>query len=335
MVIRVLPCQSVAQLRFPGLCNPRQQAGFQDSPVASLQQTEYIRYPENEVHALKDKRLTPARIALLYAVFAGLWIFASDRLLALAVADPQWLVQMGTFKGIAFVTVTASLLYLLLKTRDAHTVSADTPGSVEVGAPKLRYLIAIFLCLGLIVPLFGIGIAKVYGPRVQQTAYNDLSSIAELKAGQIENWLQERLADANELTERYTIIEMAERWVRRGDIKARDYVLSRMATLARAHGYDSVLLDVNGKRVLALTATPDDPIDAATWRALLPPAAQRTIPRQQRQYLPGLSRAAAPDQSATDGGFYGAARTGRAVPVSADPVLAHRQPQRRNRADTP
>ena len=37
-----------------------------------------------------DKRLTPARIALLYAAFAGLWIFASDKIMAFADPDPAY-----------------------------------------------------------------------------------------------------------------------------------------------------------------------------------------------------------------------------------------------------
>lgn len=62
-----------------------------------------------------DKRLTPAKIALLYAAFAGLWIFASDKMLALAVRDPDLIVQISTYKGFAFVIVTSLLLYLLVQ----------------------------------------------------------------------------------------------------------------------------------------------------------------------------------------------------------------------------
>ena len=146
-----------------------------------------------------DKRLTPARIALLYAACAGLWIFASDRLLALAVTDTQWLVWVSTFKGTAFIIVTASLLYMLLKTQDAGAGHAGSD-TAEIAALKPRKLIAIFLYLGFIVPLFGSGVAMLYGPRIQQSAFNNLAAIAELKAGQIETWLHERSADANELT---------------------------------------------------------------------------------------------------------------------------------------
>src|SRR3989338_7076795 len=61
-----------------------------------------------------SNRLTPARVALLYAVFAALWIVASGYLLAFAVSDPLLQSRIELFKGLLFVAVTGVLLYLLL-----------------------------------------------------------------------------------------------------------------------------------------------------------------------------------------------------------------------------
>jgi diguanylate cyclase (GGDEF)-like protein/PAS domain S-box-containing protein len=72
-----------------------------------------------------DNRLTPARIALLYAAFAGLWIFASDKLLALAVPDTALIIRISTFKGLAFVIVTTWLLYLLVQRSVTQTAEKD------------------------------------------------------------------------------------------------------------------------------------------------------------------------------------------------------------------
>jgi hypothetical protein len=62
-----------------------------------------------------DKRLTPAGIALSYAAFAALWIFASDRLLALFLPDHELILWISLFKGLFFVAATAVLLYLLMR----------------------------------------------------------------------------------------------------------------------------------------------------------------------------------------------------------------------------
>lgn len=58
--------------------------------------------------------LAPVRIALLYAVFAALWIFFSDQFIELIATDKRGLSQLQTFKGLAFVVVTTLLVWLLV-----------------------------------------------------------------------------------------------------------------------------------------------------------------------------------------------------------------------------
>jgi PAS domain S-box-containing protein len=54
------------------------------------------------------------RIVLPYAAFAALWIYVSDRLLAILVTDPVLVTQLQTYKGLAFILTTSVLLYYLL-----------------------------------------------------------------------------------------------------------------------------------------------------------------------------------------------------------------------------
>ena len=61
------------------------------------------------------RRLSPAAVALLYAAFAVLWIVASGALLTLSVADAALQEKIELGKGLLFVAVSASLLYLVLK----------------------------------------------------------------------------------------------------------------------------------------------------------------------------------------------------------------------------
>ena len=67
-------------------------------------------HPESDI-----KTFIPSRTALVYAVLAGLWIGLSDRAVALLVDDPQLLIQVQTYKGWAFVLVTAIILYCILR----------------------------------------------------------------------------------------------------------------------------------------------------------------------------------------------------------------------------
>ncbi|HXF61978.1 MAG TPA: PAS domain S-box protein [Caldilineaceae bacterium] len=60
----------------------------------------------------KRSRLSPAMLAFLYALLAGLWIWLSDQLLRLFIDDPAQLARWETYKGWFFVAITALLLYL-------------------------------------------------------------------------------------------------------------------------------------------------------------------------------------------------------------------------------
>jgi len=55
------------------------------------------------------------RVAFFYALFGGLWILFSDRLLLTLVADPQQLTEIQSYKGWGFVAASTALIYFLLR----------------------------------------------------------------------------------------------------------------------------------------------------------------------------------------------------------------------------
>jgi two-component system sensor histidine kinase/response regulator len=57
------------------------------------------------------------RTSLLYGLAATLWILLSDRVLTTVFSDPSSIYRLQTYKGLAFVAVTASLLYATLLTQ--------------------------------------------------------------------------------------------------------------------------------------------------------------------------------------------------------------------------
>lgn len=57
----------------------------------------------------------PLRIALTYALFATLWIIFSDQLMHRLTDDAQILSRLQTYKGLAFVTITAILVWILVQ----------------------------------------------------------------------------------------------------------------------------------------------------------------------------------------------------------------------------
>src|SRR5688572_25210285 len=60
--------------------------------------------------------VAPARrIALLYVVFAGLWIVFSDQVVALLFGEAAYMQRAHTLKGWFFVLLTGALLYALMR----------------------------------------------------------------------------------------------------------------------------------------------------------------------------------------------------------------------------
>ncbi len=80
------------------------------------------------------------RIVLTYLVFAALWIYLSGWGLSHLTADPEVMNRWETYKGWAFVTVTAALLYYLLNRTLARIRQAQS--SLEQSETRLRLALA-------------------------------------------------------------------------------------------------------------------------------------------------------------------------------------------------
>ena len=194
--------------------------------------------------------LTPARAALLYAVLAALWIIASGYLLHLTTADAALLARFELAKGLAFVAVTSLLLYLLLR------FHASPPGSVEEAAallPGKRRLAVIFVALALIAPLIGFGIVRLHGPQMERETFDNLHIIADLKARQIENWVNERIGDGTALSDSKGFVSRVAELQRSGSAMQAEAIRNRLESMIKSYGYGSVvLLDTAGRPLMSL-----------------------------------------------------------------------------------
>jgi signal transduction histidine kinase len=64
---------------------------------------------------MRPRYAEPLKVALWYALFGALWIMGSDQLLLMAVRDPETLTYLQSIKGYAYVSITALLLYALVR----------------------------------------------------------------------------------------------------------------------------------------------------------------------------------------------------------------------------
>ncbi|MBP6333055.1 MAG: PAS domain-containing protein [Aminivibrio sp.] len=88
------------------------------------------------------------RIVIPYLIFAGLWIFFSDRLLEYMDLAPEDLTRLSIYKGLAFVAVTAVLLTSLLmaESRARETTLAarrQAQDKLKQNERRLRHLFSV------------------------------------------------------------------------------------------------------------------------------------------------------------------------------------------------
>ena len=65
------------------------------------------------------------RIAVIYACVGCLWILFSATLVGFVVRDSELIQHISIFKGLAFVLITAGLLYFLIDRHHRRTSAVD------------------------------------------------------------------------------------------------------------------------------------------------------------------------------------------------------------------
>ena len=206
--------------------------------------------------SLSRHRLTPGWITLLYAGFAALWIITSDEVLNFVTADPTLMGRINIIKGLAFVIVTAGLLYLLLCGWYESLITTDVGDAGNVAIPKLqrRYWVLTLISLALLAPLLGFGLVLLHGPQLEHEAYANVEAIVALKANQINYLLAERQGDGDALAADPGFAGQVDRFLRQGDAAQRDEIVERLTVLRVAHDYEDVaLLDTQGQSVINLS----------------------------------------------------------------------------------
>lgn len=207
------------------------------------------------------KRLTPATVVLLYVVFAALWVVTSGYILTLAIHDQVLLKRIELTKGLVFVAITGGLLYLLLREwrgplEEVTAVQSD----VIPPTPGVARLILLFIVLALITPMVGLLITRLDSPRIEQEAYANLETVAQLKSEQIESWLGERHGDSIALAADEDFAGRIDQFVHeQRTTKLSKLILDRFDNLRTSYGYDSILLlNSSGKPLLIRGGEDDD-----------------------------------------------------------------------------
>jgi PAS domain S-box-containing protein len=155
-------------------------------------------------------------IVLIYAVSAGAWVLLSDLLVDSLFGNAGQVMLVSTLKGWLFVGFTSLVLYLLLRRRWRESdQTADQPANHNL--PPLRSLLRPIVLLVLLIAGITGGAIYYTFEQEKQTEAARLQAIATLKAQQISDWLNERLADAQVVQHSQSLSESYYRWREKGD----------------------------------------------------------------------------------------------------------------------
>ncbi|PWB58082.1 MAG: hypothetical protein C3F18_03125 [Nitrosomonadales bacterium] len=125
-------------------------------------------------------------------------------------------------------------------------------GPLRESPSPLKKTIGLFLGLVLIVPLIALSIIQLNGPEIRKNAFDNLSTIARLKADQIEDWHAERKVELEFLASGNDFVSYVERLVLTGDAEAREVVVKRLGAYSKSKYYQSALLmNTSGQLVAA------------------------------------------------------------------------------------
>ncbi|HVJ35715.1 MAG TPA: EAL domain-containing protein [Terriglobia bacterium] len=161
---------------------------------------------------MKPKRRSFALKATIgYAIFAALWIFLSDSLLAHRFEE-QAVTRLAMAKGVVFVTVTSALLFLALRHASQHGPSEELPllDETRPGRPWPHIVAILALCCG--IGLMAWTRYDAERDAAEQAMLRQLQAIAKIKAKSIQDWLASYQADAETLSNAPDLIADVEAW---------------------------------------------------------------------------------------------------------------------------
>ena len=191
----------------------------------------------------RRKLITTAHLVFGYAVLASLWIIGSGFVSTILVVDPVFRNYVELAKGLFFVGATSGLLYVLLRAWRDPEVGTINEFKTAVQDKSTGILSVGVLGAVMLPMLSGYGVYLYHQSETRSDAFADLAAVAQLKTGQIERWLEERMGDGLVLSSNAGLIAAASRLGSGDDDRqAREFVKTRLNTLAAAYGYEALLV---------------------------------------------------------------------------------------------
>ncbi|RTL51352.1 MAG: PAS domain S-box protein, partial [Rhodocyclaceae bacterium] len=214
--------------------------------------------PQQSPQAARRSALS---IVLLYAIFAGLWILLSDKLVQWLTTDPARAALANTLKGWLFVLVTSLLLFRLMQHWKGYASSTD---GVDHGRrPSL--VLTLILTLIVLLTAFAAG-QNFVAQRDLEVAR--LQTIADIEAREIGKGIRERIDLAVFVQTHHQLANQYTYWRTNHDRVSGDLLRTQLDQLRQTQNLTAIqLLDEQGRHLWGSANVPAD----------LPPALKGAI----------------------------------------------------------
>ena len=214
---------------------------------------------------------------LVYALFAAVWIYGSDLALGWLVSDADLRIELGLYKGWAFVAVTSLLLYGLMR-RTAATARSDdtaaTAGAVAAGGPGLKTQLAVMSAVMVAVTALAV-LLNFRLERDREVAR--LEAVSDLRAKQIDDWLTDRMSEALFLRDSEYLSSAYLQWQDQRDRAAGVRLLERMSEFTQSNHYHGWMLLDSAAQPLSSEANTDRDVTPELREAVLRAAASGEV----------------------------------------------------------
>ncbi|MDK9695092.1 MAG: EAL domain-containing protein [Siculibacillus sp.] len=185
------------------------------------------------------------RVVATYALFASLWIFFSDLLLA-GVADEGTLLEISVFKGLFFVATSAVLLTIAFLRAPRGEPKKRLRGATASAAPIVALTAAVVAVLGIAHFAY-----RTQSAMVRTDAIQKLEALSHLEVDAIARWLEQRRGDAEVLARDPLRRERLSRWLETRDAEDAESLEETLAILRGSQSYHGVaLVDSSGTLLL-------------------------------------------------------------------------------------
>lgn len=188
-----------------------------------------------------------------YAIFAALWVFLSDSLLAHRFEE-QSVVRLAIAKGIIFVAVTTALLFLALRraSQGGSPGEQPLPDETRPGQPWPQILAILALCCGI-----GLMAWTTYDAErnaTEQAMLRQLQAVAKIKAKSIQDWLASYQADAETLSNDPNLIAAVATWQNDHDAAVYQHLNDMLEANNRVHSNahrSTTILTLDGESIVS------------------------------------------------------------------------------------